>query len=155
MTGIWADVTKPRKVRKSPRALRFAEIKVGDQLMQTTTSAGWRGGIDDMKAPAVPYSKTTWYYIVTDMWFDPVAGQRDPVKGQMIGIQRLDEKGEPISRKVSHPIRGLASNRFHYADRDYIAFCKTRIDAMNDGAVVGIGMAGVIRRRPKVPGRCL
>lgn len=137
MSRIWVDITKPRKVRKSPRALRFAEVKVGDQLMQTTTSAGWRG------------DKTTWYYIVTDMWYDPVAGQDDPLKGQMVGIQRLDSKGAPTSRKEAHPIRGLASNQFHYADRDYIVFCKIRIDAMNDGSVVGIGIAS---RRPKVPG---
>lgn len=34
----------PRKRRASPRAIRFASLQVGDQLMQTRTTRGWRGG---------------------------------------------------------------------------------------------------------------
>jgi len=145
----WVEIPK-KKPRKSPRAVRFAEIKVGDQIMRVWTSKGWRGGKDDFKGPAVELSQTTWYYIVTDIWFDPVAGQRNPLAGKMIAISHIIENGEPYAHKEAHTVRGLASEGFKYADRDFIAFCRERLSAMECGNVVGIGMGQVIRRRPKV-----
>jgi hypothetical protein len=149
--GMWVELPLP-KPRKSPRALRFANLEIGDQLMKSWTSKGWRGGIDDMKAPAVELSQNRWYYLVTDRWFDPVAGQDNDLAGQMVAIVHIDQDGIPFSRKEPHTLRGLASQGFQYADRDFITFCRDRSEAMQAGSVVGIGFGRVVRRRPKLPG---
>jgi hypothetical protein len=133
----WVEVPQ-RKRRKSPRALRFANIKVGDQLM-LKPKPNWHRGI--------PH-----YIIVTDLWFDPVAGQEDPVAGQMVGYSQITMSGDVRPRKSSTTIRGLASQQYVYADIDYIALCKARGDAMQTGEVVGIGAGTNIRKRPKIAG---
>ena len=140
-----------RKKRKSPRAVRFASIKVGDQVMKTWTEKGWRGG-DDTRGPAREFSQAIWYYIVTDLWFDPVAGQDNHVAGEMVAIARIKPDGGIHSHKEPHTKRGLASQGFHYADRDYLADRKTVLAAVEEGKVVGIGRGQIIRRRPKLPG---
>ena len=130
-----------RKRRKPARALRFAEIKVGDQLMRRWQTHAGAGSV-------------VWYYIVTDLWFDPVAGQRDDTAGRMVAIRSIDPRtGEPRDRKEPHTLRGLASQGFQYADVDYAAHAKASQEARQTGDVVGIGHAHTIRRRPKVPGR--
>lgn len=135
----WVEVA-PRKRRKSPRALRFAEIAVGDQVMRT-----WPSLLD--------HGISVWYYVVTDLWFDPVAGQSDETAGRMVAIQRLDTRtGEPNYRKEPHTIRGLASQGFRCADIDYSAHVRAARQAAVDGKVIGIGRGEVIRRRPKLPG---
>lgn len=148
---IWVDVTKPKRAPRKPGKRRFENIKVGDQLVRTTEVKGWRGGKDDFKGPPTPLSKTTWYYLVTDLWFDPVRGHDNRESGEMVAIQRIRETGEPWGGKQGHSIRGLASNGFQYADMDYVQFCRDRIESMIDGAVVGIGLGHKIRRRPKLP----
>jgi hypothetical protein len=142
----WVE-PEPKKKRKSPRALRFAEIKVGDQLMQTSSVDVWKADGEKM-----PYSRSTRWFIVTDIWFDPVRGQNDSVAGQMVGIAQINGKGDVHPHKSAYPVRGLASNCFHYADRDYIAWCKERLSAHEAGKVTGIGFAKLIRARPKTPG---
>ena len=133
----------PIKRRKSPRAIRFASIKVGDQVMKTHKVQRAR------KDEVTEYSKTTWYYVVTDLWFDPVKGQDNHVAGEMVAIVSIKENGALCSRKEPHTKRGLASQGFHYADRDYISLVKQRQEAKN---IVGIGYGSVIRQRPKLPG---
>jgi len=150
----WVDVTPARKKRKSPRAVRFADIKVGDQLMKTYTTKG-SGGRDDPHGHSRELHQATWYYIVTDLWFDPVAGQENHVAGEMVAISLIRSDGKIRSRKEPHTKRGLASQAFHYADRDYITDCKTVVTAVKQGKIVGIGMGQVIRRRPKLPGHRL
>lgn len=146
----WVEVPV-RKRRKSPRALRFANLKVGDQIMKVWTQRGWKGG-DDHKQPPREFSRRVAYYIVTDLWFDPVEGQSNPVAGQMVGIVTVRENGEPGHHKEKHTLRGLAAQSFVYADRDYITFCRDRLAAMREGGViVGIGHGNVVRRRPKQP----
>lgn len=136
----------PRKKRKPARALRFAEIKVGDQLMKEWRTLRAIGG------EIVPGAQAREYCIVTDLWFDPVAGQSDEVAGQMVAIRRISDRGEIDGRKEPHTKRGLASQGFHYADRDFIAFVKARAEAEN---VVGISFGRIVRQRPKTPGRHL
>lgn len=126
-----------RKRRKPGRALKFGEVEVGDQLVQRP-KPGSRYGL-----PV--------YYLVTDRWFDPVRGQDDPVKGQMVGLASITSSGVPGS-KISTTVRGLASQQYEYADIDYIGHCFSRADALGD-VVVGIGYGKVIRARPKQPGR--
>ena len=89
------------------------------------------------------------YYIVTDLWFDPVIGQSDPIAGQMVGYSMIMSDGSIHKCKSSTTIRGLASQQFHYSDIDFIALAKTRAGVAN---VVGIGHANTIRKRPKIPG---
>lgn len=134
----WVEIPQ-RKKRKSPRAVRFAEIKAGDQLMREL-------GVWDARMHV-------WYYIVTDLWFDPVAGQDDETAGRMVAIRSICPRtGEPRHRKEPHTLRGLASQGFRYADIDFPAHVQAVKEAMADGEVVGIGKGHVIRRRPKVPG---
>ena len=137
----WVDATRPKKRRRSPRALRFADVKVGDQLMNNRHSLG-------MDYPL----GRKFYVVVTDLWFDPVAGQDDPVKGRMVGYRQIDGYGRPIGSKIATTIRGLASQQFQYADIDYIALAKSRAEAVKSGDVVGIGQGRVIRQRPRTPG---
>lgn len=120
----WVPHT-PRLRRKPGRALRFAEIKVGDQL-KCEPGADYFG-----RHLAV-------FYVVTDLWFDPVAGERDETSGRMVAIRRIDQFGEVVGRKRAHTLRGLASNGFHYAGRDYIGDCLARALAMRDGKVVAL-----------------
>lgn len=128
----------PRKRRKPGRALRFANLEVGQQLMRRP-KANW-------------YRKIPQYYLVTDRWFDPVAGQTDPVAGQMVALCDIKSNGELSKRKSGTTLRGLASQQYEYADVDYLLLCRTRHEAMGDGKIVGIGMGSVIRKRPKTPG---
>jgi hypothetical protein len=134
----WVDPL-PRKRRVPGRALRFAGVKAGDQLARR-----WPISMNARVA--------VWHYLVTDLWFDPVAGQRDETAGRMVAIQRIDWRtGEPVDRKEAHTLRGLAMQGFRYAGLDYMAKVKATIEAKAAGEVVGIGMGHVIRRRPKVP----
>ena len=137
----WHEMPQ-RKRRKHPRAVRFAELKVGDQVMRQ-----WKTYNDRVDV---------WYYVVTDMWFDPVAGQRDETAGRMVAIMSLDPcSGEARGSKEPHTLRGLASQGFAYSDIDFPALVVTRNEARADGKVVGIGIGNVIRQRPKVPERIL
>lgn len=133
----WAPIQQKAR-RKPGRALRFAGVKPGDQLMLKPLE-NW-------------YRKVPLYYIVTDRWFDPVAGQIDPVAGEMVGYRQVGEDGEPRSLKSATTLRGLASQQFLYADIDYIALCKARAAEAKDGKVIGIRHGQTIRRRPKIPG---
>ena len=113
---------------------RFDGIKPGDQLVHS------RHG-------------ETSYWLVTDTWFDPVKGQDNPQKGDMVAVQQISRNtGEVRYQKVAHTIRGLASNGYSWADRDWIEFYKSRLAAYHEGKVVGIGQAKKIRARPKIPG---
>lgn len=98
------------------------------------------------------WRKIPVYYVVTDLWFDPVAGQDDETAGRMVGLRQIGADGEPSGRKSATTLRGLASQQYHYADMDFIAHCKARLAGINDGAIVGIGKGVAIRRRPKIPG---
>lgn len=133
----WVDVPQ-RKRRKPPRNLRFADIAVGRQLVQRPSKNLYRG--------------FPLYYVVTDIWFDPVAGQTDPVKGEMIGLAQVKEDGSISGRKIGYPVRGLAPQGFHYADVDYIAQGKARQEGLADGKVIGIRFGAHLKNRPKLPG---
>jgi hypothetical protein len=132
----WVEIP-PRKRRKPGRALRFAEIKVSDQLMLRHATYQGRQG--------------TWYYVVCDVWFDPVAGQKDEIAGQMVALQRISPRtGDIEPHKYGHTKRGLASQGYHYADMDYQEHIKASLRGVADGAVVDIGYGQVIRKRPKM-----
>jgi len=138
----WVD-EKPRVKRKRGRG-RFADVKVGDQLMQRVIGR-WdqfpkpADGVANDPAPIRHERDYGWCYaVVTDIWFDPVAGQDDPIKGEMIAIQVL-RQGLPLGGKRAHTVRGLASNQWQYADRDEIAHWEAVRAGVDAGDVVGIG----------------
>jgi hypothetical protein len=142
------------KRRKPARALRFAGLKVGEQLVQRTEiSQTVRDvGADNDSYKQVPWRAGDAFFLVTDLWFDPVAGQTDPVKGQMVGLVQIKAGGDLWSHKSSTTLRGLASQRYHYYKGDRIAECKLRLAAVKAGDVVGIGYGKTIRKRPRLPG---
>ncbi len=119
----------------------WEEVNVGDQLMQTPKA--WY------------HRKIPHYFIVTDLWFDPVAGQDDETAGRMVAIREIGPDGDPRGRKTGTTVRGLASQQYQYADKDYIAQCKARASAQAEGKVIGIGVGEAIRQRPKFPGSTL
>lgn len=138
---VWEDVTRVRKKRKPVRAVRFADVKVGDQLVVRFNN------YDD--------TVRDWFYQVTHIWFDPVAGFRaegepDQEAGIMVAIQRINSMGIPYGRPDKHTRRGLASQKYHYAKIDYIGMCKARLEGLNAGSVVGIGAAKRIKKHPSL-----
>jgi hypothetical protein len=151
----WVEVPRTKR-RRAPRALRFAEIKVGDQLV-CRRKARWEtyekrpiqtANIDPLMRKHE--KETITYAIVTDLWFDPVAGEEDPISGQMVAIRYLRD-GEPVGNKWSHTRRGLATNSYHYADFDVIEHYRRLREGIEAGEVTGISKGKVYRRRPKLP----
>ena len=140
----WVE-PKPRKRRAKPVQGRFSQLSVGDQLEERHPS---RTRLREQFKREAPRS----FYVVTDLWFDPVKGQDAEYSGQMVGYRGLNADGEPVGRKRSTNRHGLATQGFHIADFDYIAQCRARVEAANDGKVVGIGFGKVIRKRPKISG---
>jgi len=132
----WVVIPSPKR-RKPARALRFASIKVGDQLERKPQ--------DDW------YRHIPVFYIVCDLWFDPVAGQKDEIAGRMVALQQITDSGAVSHRKWRHTVRGLATQGFQYASKDIISERETRSAAISAGSVVGIGRGKLIRARPKMP----
>ena len=150
------EVHSPRREKRKRGAGRFADVKVGDQIMQRVVSRWDTVARDDRAANDAAWIKHERdhgfaYAIVTDLWFDPVKGETDPIAGQMVAIQHL-RQGRPIMSKRPHTVRGLASNGFVYADRDEIAHWNAVRAAHDAGQVVGIGQGRTIRKRPKISG---
>lgn len=134
----WVEI--PQRPRRGPaRAVRFADIKVGDQVMRRWADCFGNGG-------------RVWYYVVSDLWFDPVAGQKDDTAGRMVAIQHVNPRDGDLGRKEGHTLRGLASQGFHYADVNFLTLARLRAAEIQAGAVVGIGKGHIIRARPKLPG---
>jgi len=133
----WVDVPQPKR-RKPGRILRFANIKVGDQLV--------------LKPKANWYLGLPIHSIVTDLWDDPVDGQHDPIKGKFVGLRQIDGDGELRHRKSKIKLRGLASQGYEYAEIDFIAQRKAAVAGVQDGSVIGIGAGERIRKRPKIAG---
>lgn len=147
--GSVRDVHYPRREKRKRGAGRFSEVKVGDQLMQRVISrwGTYEKNPDAANDPAmVEHVKDCGfaYAIVTDLWFDPVKGETDPISGQMVAIRHL-RQGREFGSKNPHTIRGLASNGWQYADRDEIAHWEAVREAHAAGLVVGIRQGAVLR----------
>lgn len=130
----WVE-TPPRKRRASPKGRRFAEIKVGDWL-----EGGPWSGLDHNGRK---YARQ--FYLVTDHWFDPVAGEEDAEKGMLFAVARLKgldrATGEPrFERKATHTRFGLASQRYQYSTvADPLGVLRATFEAVQSGEVVSIG----------------
>lgn len=154
--GSVREVHYPRREKRKRGAGWFAEVKVGDQLMQRVISRWSTYGKDANAAndpAATEHVKDCGlaYAIVTDLWFDPVKGEEDPISGQMVAIRHL-RQGRELGSKNPHTIRGLASNGWQYADRDEIAHWEAVREAHEAGQVIGIGRGTVLRKRPQISG---
>ena len=113
---------------------KFENLKLGDQVMRQSTLV-WTSA-DGSGSQRNPDE----YYLVTDFWFDPVKGQHKAASGEFVAIQRICHRtGELIGSKRAHTRRGLASNSYSMADRDFMEYVKARNQAYTDGKVVGIG----------------
>lgn len=114
----WVPVV-PRKRRKPPRALRFADLKPGDVV---TARSKWTERIQDPACARVPgkandntrdvQRSAVHFALVEHIWDDPVAGESDPTAGRMVAIRPLTPRG-PSPSLTRHTLRGLASNGYH------------------------------------------
>lgn len=139
----WVEV--PQRKRRKPRTGgRFSELSIGDQLVQRTPYTRIR----PHEPERAPYEQ---YVQVTDLWFDPVAGQDNEWRGQMVGVAAININGA-LSKKQSYSRHALAAVGYHRAEIDYRGMCVARAQAARDGAVVSIRHAHKIRSRPKLPG---
>lgn len=112
-------VKAPARKRRAPaRALRFGTLEAGAVLIQRGV-AKWDEHVDHPFPVAnedLRRVEKRWLglAIVTDRWFDPVAGEDDPLKGQMAGLRRVNQYGLS-GGKTAHTLRGLASQGYRYA----------------------------------------
>lgn len=120
------DAEAPRKRRRKPKPLRFAQVKVGDILIhkRKTLNAFARPrpvpiANDDPVEVEYVAAIATSFAIVTDLWWDPVYGQAEESAGQMVGCQYW--VGGGIGSKWSHNRLGLARAGWDYATPDQIA----------------------------------
>lgn len=108
----------PRKRRRAPRALRFADLQPGAVLVHRGKFTTERHGETIMQVAnsnTIQEVKTTaCFVVVTDRWFDPCAGQRDPVAGEMAATRYVGPDGA-VSSKQRHTLRGLAMQGYSYA----------------------------------------
>lgn len=141
---------EPRKRRRKPRPLRFLGVKLDDILIQQRkVIEAYRrprpfqiANDDPQEVEYVP-AISTYYAIVTDLWFDPVFGQTEESAGRMVGLRYW--AGEPIGSKWSHNLLGLARAGWQYATPDQIgdleltlAQARRRREALRAGEVTPI-----------------
>lgn len=109
---------EPKPKRRPARALRFPDLKVGDGLIlkgkshsvryeQPLRLAGLPPVANDDMREIVSTRRYVTLALCTDRWFDPVLGQTDPIKGDMVGLRWITGNGM-TGTKISYPIRGLA-----------------------------------------------
>lgn len=127
----WVEQT-PRKRRSPPRQGRFSVIAVDDQLERPDPL--YRGSAQTRQAPSL-------FYVVTDLWFDPVKGQSNEYSGQMVAIQRIGPDGQHLGKKEGFSRHALSTQGFFPASIDYIGLCRGRVAAAASGSVVGISEA--------------
>jgi hypothetical protein len=113
----WVEPRVAKQVSVRGRG-RFSNVSVGDQIMRSNVSRRelrLQRKEDGIATPG-ERQKCFEYAIVTDIWFDPVAGQHDRLKGEMVAIQPLLD-GRAHGAKRAHTVRGLATNKWQYAKR--------------------------------------
>lgn len=107
---------RPPKQRAKPRALRFHDVNVGEVVRHQGL---WQRDYDDPAAlESANDNRRTQrglahgFAIVEHRWFDPVAGDRDPIAGQLVAVRRISWRGLD-GGLTKHTIRGLASQGYH------------------------------------------
>ena len=107
-----------RKRRRPARALRFGDLQAGAILIHRGKVVSERRvqhpahvANEDWRTEVHHYAG---FHLVLFRWFDPVAGQGDPVSGEMVGVVPITTMGQQ-PRATGHTLRGLAQQGFHYA----------------------------------------
>ena len=110
----------------------FDDIQPGDQLEMPAHRGARIWGVKDDRDP----NRVVQVAVVTDRWHDPVE-QKD-----YIGIAVLRRGGEYGRPTMKHTPRGLASNGWRPATRDWIAWAKDAAEGENAGKVVPMRKRG-------------
>lgn len=108
--------SRKTKPRAKPRALRFADVAEGDVLIHRAkfkireqTAGRHLAANDDWRDVT---REVLGFAIVEHVWFDPVAGEDDPVAGQFVAVRGITAHGLAPSLS-KHTRRGLASQGFY------------------------------------------
>lgn len=113
----WVEPT-PKKRRKKPRALRFADLSPDTILIHRSKSKSVRSPKHDLPVAnddeLVIERSHVGFAIVEHRWFDPCAGQTDPTAGEMVAVRPITSHGRGGSM-WPHTLRGLAMQGYDYA----------------------------------------
>lgn len=114
----WVKV-EPRTRRKPGRALRFEGLQPGAVLIHRAKWKVTHGVPAAVRGTANNNGRdeqgvSVGFAIVEHRWFDPVAGEHDPVAGEMAAVRDLTPSGSGRHLR-GHTLRGLASNGYHPA----------------------------------------
>lgn len=124
----------PRKRRAPSRNLRFLDLKAGTVLISRTKSISYvtmpaaAGTANDNSFEQVKL--LSGVAICEDRWFDPVAGQADPLQGEMASVRYMYWNGVHGTKRA-HTLRGLAQAGYHYATADQATEARRFIDEVS------------------------
>lgn len=107
-------------------APRFEDVQPGDQLEMPAQRRAMIWGGTDTRDP----NRVVQIGIVTDRWYDPVDSK------DYVGVAILRRGGEYGKPTRKHTVRGLATNGWKPATRDWIAWAKETDKAKELGTVV-------------------
>lgn len=107
---------------------KFEDVQVGDQLEMPRSRGAKVWGAPDGYDP----NQIVQVGIVTDRWYDPVDAK------EYVGVSILRKGGEYGKPTRKHTIRGLASNGWQPATKDWIAWATEMDAAVNGGQIIPI-----------------
>ena len=105
---------------------KFEDIEPGDQLEMPAS----RGSILRYTGKEFDPDKVVEVAVVTDRWYDPVDAK------EYVGLAILRRGGVYGKPTRKHTVRGLASNGWRPASRDWIAWAKATDGAIKDGLII-------------------
>lgn len=109
-------------------APKFDNVQPGDQLEMTAERRDRYMGEKSERDP----SRVVSIAVVTHRWLDPVEDK------EYVGIADVLKGGVYGKPNAKHTIRGLASQGWRPATRDWIAWAKERDAAVEQGKVVSL-----------------
>lgn len=136
-TGSRLVEQRPRKRRKPARPLRFADLRPGAILIHHHKARSVvypkhpAGLLIANDAEKLVERQLYGVAVVEDRWFDPCAGQDDPIAGEMASVRAITAGG-PVGSKWPHTLRGLASNGYHYATPEQAELVRAYLTGRED-----------------------
>lgn len=100
------------------------EIEVGDQFVERSSGTA---------------------VVVTDLWFDPVRGQKRPAGGMMAAVQAIGPDGVPRAYKRAYT-RGQLAADFDRADRNIMSARRAAAAASARDAGIASSVAELLER---------
>jgi len=107
-------------------ASKFEDVQIGDQLEMPAS----RGAKIYFSSDRFDPDQVIQVGIVTDRWYDPVDAK------EYVGVAILRKGGVYGKPTRKHTIRGLASNGWRPAQKDWIAWGKEKNAAVNGGKII-------------------